>query len=66
MLSGIFFTHKLKNIYMADNPQKKGRDSKRVSQQSHEQTYQRRKQNKNGSKDGSRMNGRGSSKKTAG
>jgi hypothetical protein len=65
MLSGIFFTDKSKNIHMADNPQKKGRDSKRVSQQSHEQTYQRRKQNKNGSKD-SRMNGRGSSKKTAG
>lgn len=51
---------------MPDNPQKKGRDSKRVSQQPHEQAYQKRKQNKNGSKDSIRMNGRGGSKKSAG
>ena len=36
---------------MPDNPQKKGRDGKRVSQQPHEQAYQKRKASKGGAKD---------------
>ena len=33
---------------MADDPNKKGADAKRVSQQPHEQAYQRRKQKESG------------------
>lgn len=49
---------------MPDNPNKKGRDGKRISQQPHEQAYQRRKQNKDGTKgtDQRVNNGRGSKK----
>ena len=51
---------------MADNPQKKGRDSKRVSQQPHEQAYQKRKTNKGTAKSGSsRTGGKGTSKRTS-
>lgn len=50
-------------IYMADNPNKKKKDSKQVSQQEHEQKYQERKaSNKSsGSKSGgSKASGRSS------
>jgi hypothetical protein len=52
---------------MPDNPEKKGRDGRRMSQQSHEQGYQKRKQNKNGTKEnGSKRTNIRDNKKTAG
>ena len=47
---------------MADDPNKKGADAKRISQQPHEQAYQRRKKKMesskgNGSNGGNRSNG---------
>ena len=51
---------------MPDNPQKKGRDGKRVSQQPHEQAYQKRKANKSGAKSSNnRINGKGNSRRGA-
>ena len=47
---------------MPDNPQKKGRDGKRVSQQPHEQAYQKRKASKSGAKD-KIMTGKGNTKR---
>ncbi|MFN2457522.1 MAG: hypothetical protein ABR502_04915 [Chitinophagaceae bacterium] len=52
---------------MADDPNKKGRDAKTVSQQPHEQAYQKRKAaGKTGAKSkssgGSKSSGKGSSK----
>ena len=44
---GIIFFTEQKN-FMPDNPNKKRRDGKTVSQQPHEQAYQKKKQNNQG------------------
>ena len=54
---------------MADNPNKKGADAKRISQQPHEQAYQRRKRKeeaeggRTASDNGRSSTGRGSSER---
>ena len=45
---------------MADDPNKKGADAKRISQQPHEQAYQKRKAKESGTKEKT-STGRGSS-----
>ena len=54
---------------MADNPNKKKKDSKQVSQQDHEQRYQAAKKTKGNKSDGessSKESGRGGSKSESG
>ena len=46
---------------MADNPNKKGLDAKRVSQQPHEQAYQKRKRKEAEEGGSEKTSGRGSS-----
>lgn len=44
---------------MADNPNKKGLDAKRVSQQPHEQAYQKKKAKKSSGKSGGAKKSKG-------
>jgi len=58
---GIIFLTKqsLKLIYMSDDPNKKGADAKRISQQDHEQAYQKRKAKSESKTDSQKASGRG-------